>query len=97
MKKNRLTDEDRYKIQEYFKNYATMQIHSSGYHFDEEAKHIRIGMIKKGELEYIKKDQIMLFIGTPRGLINLAVTNKQLRELKTEIDRYNAHKRSQNI
>jgi len=90
MKKNALTEEDRGKLREYFDGCTTIQIHKSGYHFDDKAQHLRIGVLKREDFDYLKKDQVTLFIGTERGLIDLALTHRQVMELKQEIFRYEA-------
>ncbi|MBU0471502.1 MAG: hypothetical protein KKF65_02685 [Nanoarchaeota archaeon] len=90
MKKNNLSETDRRKVREYFRGHATLQINENRYDFDDEAKHIRIGAIRKSELPELKKDQLYLFIGTKRGLINLQVNHRQIIELKKEIYQYEA-------
>ena len=90
MTRDKINEDERYQINQFFKKRATMQIYENGYFFDDKAENIRIHVMKKEIHEHLKKDQLMVSIGTQRGLITLYVNHRQLVDLKRELFRYEA-------
>jgi hypothetical protein len=69
---------------------TNLELKKGEYWLDEEAKRIRISVLKAETLENLKKDQIMMHIVSPNGMIDLIVNDRILRELKKELYRYEA-------
>jgi len=90
MKLDKINESERHQINQFFKRRATLQVYDNGYFFDDKADNIRIHLMKKEDFKHIKKDQLMIGVGTKKGLITLYVNHVQLVDLKRELFRYEA-------